>query len=280
MTDILNLIDNATEHRCACGCNTPLHPDGPSAWFASQECQRRWNETHATDPADVYNRPDGGDGWSRDAMVVGDGPSFAPTRFFLGDQEITDFVVPGSLSFEAFSRTVVTAESMEGRSGLISATSPAAWSVTGAMADWLSANLGDSIRLRYDTTPLADVSPTVTYSYTTPDGVLSYTESPGFTVYDETAGWMALPTTARPSLWPALGAVAPAPWPDYVMDRIEGLPDASMTITGYFEPAAAMLLFGNAYLRVPDRWRTREDIRRMHMSYSSRLRSRRRRNRR
>lgn len=119
MTDILDLIDNATEHRCACGCNTQLAPDGPSAWFASQECQRRWNESHATDPADIYNRPDGGDGWSRDAMVVGDGPSFAPTRVFLGDQEITDFVVPGSLSFEAFSRTVIAPESMEGRSGLV-----------------------------------------------------------------------------------------------------------------------------------------------------------------
>lgn len=193
MTDILDLIDNATEHRCACGCNTQLPEDGPSAWFASQDCQRRWNESHATDPADVYNRPDGGDGWSRDAMVVGDGSSFAPTRFFLGDQEITDFVVPGSLAFEraatttttadasaaieAYMRTVVVPESMEGRSGLVS-------SVT-----WV-------------------------------DEVREY--------------WSAAPSAGY--LRPVLEAATPGTWPDYVVDRIEALPDASVTITGYWDP--------------------------------------------
>lgn len=58
MTDILDLIDNATEHRCACGCNTQLPEGGPSAWFASQECQGRWNESHATDPGAVLDRED------------------------------------------------------------------------------------------------------------------------------------------------------------------------------------------------------------------------------
>lgn len=47
MTDILDLIDNATEQRCACGCGTRLDPDGPSAWFASEWCQKRWNEARA-----------------------------------------------------------------------------------------------------------------------------------------------------------------------------------------------------------------------------------------
>lgn len=58
VTDILDLIDNATEQRCACGCRAALDPDGPSAWFASQECQRRWGDARATDPQDVYDRPD------------------------------------------------------------------------------------------------------------------------------------------------------------------------------------------------------------------------------
>jgi hypothetical protein len=71
MADILDLIDNATQNLCACGCATKLAPDGPSAWFASQDCQRRWGDSHATNPGDVYDRDDAGDGWMYDAMVVG-----------------------------------------------------------------------------------------------------------------------------------------------------------------------------------------------------------------
>jgi hypothetical protein len=43
MSDILDRIDTAIEGRCACGCGTQLDPNGPSAWFATESCQRRWN---------------------------------------------------------------------------------------------------------------------------------------------------------------------------------------------------------------------------------------------
>lgn len=56
--DILDLIDDAVAHRCACGCRAVLDPDGPSQWYASADCQRRWQEQHATDPGDVYRRRD------------------------------------------------------------------------------------------------------------------------------------------------------------------------------------------------------------------------------
>lgn len=35
-------IDAAIEGRCACGCGVMLDPTGPSAWFASEVCQWRW----------------------------------------------------------------------------------------------------------------------------------------------------------------------------------------------------------------------------------------------
>jgi hypothetical protein len=40
--DALARIDAALEGRCACGCGAVLDPSGPSAWFASEACQRRW----------------------------------------------------------------------------------------------------------------------------------------------------------------------------------------------------------------------------------------------
>jgi hypothetical protein len=56
--DILDRIDDAIEERCACGCGQPLHRDGPSGFFASQQCQARWHAGQATDPDDVYERDD------------------------------------------------------------------------------------------------------------------------------------------------------------------------------------------------------------------------------
>lgn len=58
MTGIIDQIDAAVAERCACGCNTALAPDGPSGWFATQGCQHRWAQRHATDPDDVYGRAD------------------------------------------------------------------------------------------------------------------------------------------------------------------------------------------------------------------------------
>lgn len=48
--DILDEIDAATDEQCACGCGCPLPPDGASAYFATPECQRRWNERNTTNP--------------------------------------------------------------------------------------------------------------------------------------------------------------------------------------------------------------------------------------
>jgi hypothetical protein len=41
-SDILDLIDNATEELCACGCGVRLDPAGASGWWATEACQARW----------------------------------------------------------------------------------------------------------------------------------------------------------------------------------------------------------------------------------------------
>jgi hypothetical protein len=56
--DILTAIDAATESLCACGCGQQLDPDGPSAWFAGQDCQRRWGDAQSTKPHEIYTRPE------------------------------------------------------------------------------------------------------------------------------------------------------------------------------------------------------------------------------
>jgi hypothetical protein len=58
VADVLDQIDAALAQRCACGCDRPLDPDGPSAWFATADCQWTWQNSRATHPNDVYNRPD------------------------------------------------------------------------------------------------------------------------------------------------------------------------------------------------------------------------------
>jgi hypothetical protein len=40
--DVVAVIDAAVDGTCACGCGTALCPSGPSAWFASETCQWRW----------------------------------------------------------------------------------------------------------------------------------------------------------------------------------------------------------------------------------------------
>lgn len=56
--DVLAEIDAAVDGRCACGCGTALDPNGPSAYYLNANHQSRWQESQATDPQDVYNRPD------------------------------------------------------------------------------------------------------------------------------------------------------------------------------------------------------------------------------
>ncbi len=41
-TNILDTIDAAVNRLCACGCLRPLGPDGPSAYWATETCQLRW----------------------------------------------------------------------------------------------------------------------------------------------------------------------------------------------------------------------------------------------
>lgn len=136
--------------------------------------------------------------WSPDPTLGDAGPlieamqSMAENaRIWIGEQEITNMVVPGSL------------------------------------------------RVHYDTTPLLDASPTVTYSLTTPDGVLSYTESAGFAAFDGDSGraewfeWSADPPIDYDAAWwtPEWSAADAAAY-----ERINGLRDVSGTITGYWSP--------------------------------------------
>lgn len=58
MADILSEIDDAISDRCCCGCGETLDPNGPSAYYVDADHQRRWQDRQATDPIDVYRRPD------------------------------------------------------------------------------------------------------------------------------------------------------------------------------------------------------------------------------
>lgn len=68
--DVLDRIDDALAERCACGCGRPLSPTGPSAWFATDQCQWRWHGARATGPDDVYGRPDAAPCPASDRAVV------------------------------------------------------------------------------------------------------------------------------------------------------------------------------------------------------------------
>jgi rubrerythrin len=49
----LAAIDAAVDGCCACGCGAELDPVGPSAWFASEGCQRRYQRRAARRPDEV-----------------------------------------------------------------------------------------------------------------------------------------------------------------------------------------------------------------------------------
>lgn len=60
----------AIEGLCTCPCRTPLDPAGPSAYFATQDCQRRWMRTTQADrPDDVEGRPDAMPGYTTTAYT-------------------------------------------------------------------------------------------------------------------------------------------------------------------------------------------------------------------
>lgn len=56
---VVDAIDAAVDGLCGCGCKTRIRPDGPSVYFASQECQSRWaNSTQVDNPGEVYRGED------------------------------------------------------------------------------------------------------------------------------------------------------------------------------------------------------------------------------
>jgi hypothetical protein len=122
--------------------------------------------------------------------------------------------------------------------------------VNPAMTAWLRANLAsDNIRLRYDTTPLVDASPTVAYS---------------------TSAWWTPMVDSEPH-YGFRDEAAPFAW---------STADARI-ITGYLEPALwAAALNGNAYIGDETLvWAAarRLRLRKVHSDYSRRLRARRKR---
>lgn len=79
---MLDAIDAAVDGLCACGCQRTLDPDGPSAWYYNEGCQRKTmaagydqtfdlhlctlvilDDPHAGNCADPYNWADDGLGW-------------------------------------------------------------------------------------------------------------------------------------------------------------------------------------------------------------------------
>lgn len=55
----LDRIDATLANLCACGCGASLD-HSPSAWYATEDCQRRHLSVKATDAYEVYARPDAG----------------------------------------------------------------------------------------------------------------------------------------------------------------------------------------------------------------------------
>jgi hypothetical protein len=68
--DALAHIDDAVEARCACGCGKRLASTGPSAWFATAECQQLFYARQTHNPAEVWNRPDAAPVYLDDARAA------------------------------------------------------------------------------------------------------------------------------------------------------------------------------------------------------------------
>jgi hypothetical protein len=56
--DFVDRLDAAVDGRCGCGCGTPITDSSPSAYYATAHCQSAWMNQHATNPGEVYSRPD------------------------------------------------------------------------------------------------------------------------------------------------------------------------------------------------------------------------------
>lgn len=66
--DILDAVDDDGQLRCACGCRQVITDASPSAYYATQDCQLRWMRRQATNPGEVYARPDAHVAISADIM--------------------------------------------------------------------------------------------------------------------------------------------------------------------------------------------------------------------
>lgn len=75
--DILDVVDDAVESRCACGCGKKLDPSGDSVWFAGPACQTRFHARNATNPQEVWNSDDAApsyrNGWDHLQIPLNEG---------------------------------------------------------------------------------------------------------------------------------------------------------------------------------------------------------------
>lgn len=99
--DVLDRIDAAVDGLCACGCRLRVPPDGPSAYFASPGCQRRWHSAQTTDPDEVYGQRDAAQ------VYVGADHADVPLNEPSGTAAPS---VPGHTGEETFNRIVRRAE--------------------------------------------------------------------------------------------------------------------------------------------------------------------------
>lgn len=56
--DVLDAVDDEGRLCCACGCRRVITDRSPSAYYASPECQQKWMQRQASNPQQVYQRPD------------------------------------------------------------------------------------------------------------------------------------------------------------------------------------------------------------------------------
>lgn len=101
--DALADIDAAVEERCACGCGEPLPADGPSAWFVDATHQQRFHAARATNPAEVWSRPDAAPVYGDDQQRVPlEEPRASPAEFL--DELMQTVRLVDALAARAFRR--------------------------------------------------------------------------------------------------------------------------------------------------------------------------------
>lgn len=92
MMSTLDAIDATLAGLCACGCGRSLE-HSPSAWYATEGCQRRHLSSQATDADEVYRRPDAHPETVLDATRIAAIFSFAEDEIgvLLGDEPFARF---------------------------------------------------------------------------------------------------------------------------------------------------------------------------------------------